>query len=124
MSSTSTNIVSEFHFIFEEPNALRYAAGYICFKLRKQLEASKNPKKSELLSLIASLVDNEEANENTAEDWVNAIDRGGLCHVSEHTYMFFVAMEEEVQCNLKSIPDEKMTDGFKEKLFDKISSNE
>ena len=38
--------------------------------------------------------------------------------------MFFAAMEEEVQLNLKSIPNDKKTDGFKEKVLDKINSNE
>ena len=119
----SGEAVSNFQLTFEEANALRYAAGYICYKLRKQLEASKNPRKSELLTLIENLIDDGE-DDNTADDWVNIIDRGGLCHISEHAYMFFVAMEEEVQLNLKSIPDEKKTDGFKEKVLDKINSNE
>ena len=73
--------------------------------------------------MIENLIDDGE-DDNTADDWVNIIDRGGLCHISEHAYMFFVAMEEEVQLNLKSIPDEKKTDGFKEKVLDKINSNE
>ena len=117
------SIANEFHLTFEEANALRYAAGYICYKLQKQLEASKNPRKSELLSLITNLVDNEETDENTAEDWVNIIDRGGLCHISEHAYMLFAAMEEELQFNIKNTPDEKMTDGFKTQLLAKINSN-
>ena len=48
----SGEAVSNFHLTFEEANALRYAAGYICYKLRKQLEASKNPRKKELLTLM------------------------------------------------------------------------
>ena len=120
----TTSTVSEFHLTFKEANALRYAAGYICYKLRKQLEASNNPRRSELSSLIGNLIDDAEADDNTAEEWIKNIDRGGLCHVNEHAYMFFVAMEEEVQYSLKSTPDEKMTDGFKTKLFNKIRSNE
>ena len=38
--------------------------------------------------------------------------------------MFFVAMEEEVQFNLKIIPDAQITDGFKYKLLNKTCSNE
>ena len=48
--------------------------------------------------------------------------RGGLCHISEHAYTLFAAMEEELQINIKNIPDE-MTDGFKTQLLAKISSN-
>ena len=73
--------------------------------------------------MITNLVDNEETDENTAEDWVNIIDRGGLCHISEHAYMLFAAMEEELQFNIKNTPDEKMTDGFKTQLLAKINSN-
>ena len=121
---TSTAFVSEFNLTFEEANALRYAAGYICFKLHKQLEASSNPRKTQMLSLLVNLVDNEaKGDQSTAEEWVNAIDRGGLCHISEHAYIFFVAMEEEVQCNLKNTPDIKITNVFKAKLLDKIKSN-
>ena len=38
--------------------------------------------------------------------------------------MFFVAMEEEVQFNLKNGPDEKKAGGFKDKLLHKTISNE
>ena len=37
--------------------------------------------------------------------------------------MLFAAMEEELQFNIKNIPDEKMTDGFKTQLLAKINSN-
>ena len=74
IANCDTRTVSNFHLTFEEANALRYAAGYICYKLRKQLEASNNPRKSELLSLIENLIDNGEADESAAEDWVNTID--------------------------------------------------
>ena len=121
---TGTAIVSEFHLTFEEANALRYAAGYICFKLYKQIEASSKPRKTQMLSMLVNLVDNEAEGDHdlsTAEEWVNAIDRGGLCHISEHAYMFFVAMEEEVQCNIKNTPDDKITNEFKAKLKDNIT---
>ena len=38
--------------------------------------------------------------------------------------MFFAAMEEEVQFNLKIISDAQITDDFKDKLLNKIRSNQ
>ena len=76
MQMSTTSIVNEFHLTFEEANALRYAAGYICYKLHKQLEASSNPRKSEFQCLIGNLIENGETDDdNTAEEWINAIDR-------------------------------------------------
>lgn len=52
-------------------NALRYAAGYICYKLHKQLKAANNPRKIELLLLIGNIIDdNGEADDNTADEWI------------------------------------------------------
>ena len=71
-------------------------------------------------------MDNEakgDHDQSTAEEWVNAIDRGGLCHISEQAYMFFVVMEEKIQCNLKNILYDKITNEFKAKLKGNIKSN-
>ena len=44
------------------------------------------------------LLEEEEKEPATASaDWVNEVDRGGLWHVREGTYMLFSAMEEEVR---------------------------
>ena len=43
-----------------------------------------------------------EAN-GTDEQWLNAIDRGGLWHVRENTYGLFCALEAAVQTQLKFI---------------------
>jgi len=61
-----------------------------------------------MITILTDLASGE--GDGTAEDWTNLLDRGGLCHISENTYMFFVAMEEEVQLNLQQMPPLNTTD--------------
>ena len=109
----------------EETNALHYAAGYVCHKLRKRLESSSNPRKEELVLLIMDLSDDDTSDDSgKVESWTTLIDRGGLFHVSDSTYTLFHAMEEEVRDHLRKMPAHKITDGFKQKLLSSIASNE
>ena len=68
---------------YEESNALRYVAGYVCNKIKKIL-ASKLPYKGDLLCLM-DVCDEDDEVSNSA-DWIHAVDRGGLCHVSENIH--------------------------------------
>ena len=36
------------------------------------------------------------------QDWINAIDHGGLIHIDNDTYELFLAMEKELRNHLKS----------------------
>ncbi len=73
---------------YEEANALRYVAGYVCFKVKKNIVASNNPTKNQLLLCLMDLCDEDEDVSQSA-DWVRAVDRGGLVHVSENTFLLF-----------------------------------
>ena len=68
---------------YNERNALRYVSGYITRRLYHKLQNSKHHLKDELCLCIAELndVDPEEMSEDS-EEWMNAIDRGGLKHVT------------------------------------------
>ena len=116
----------KFQLTVEEANALHYAAGYVCHKLRKRLESSSNPQKEELVLLIMDLCGEDDTSDDSgeAENWTSMIDRGGLFHVSDSTYTLFHAMEEEVRNHLRKTPAHKITDGFKQKLLSSIASNE
>ena len=48
--------------------------------------------KGKLLLCLMDLCDEDEDVSNSA-DWVHAVDRGGLTHVSENTYLLFERME-------------------------------
>ena len=73
---------------YGEENALRYVAGYVCHKLRKKIAASKHPMRGKLLLCLMDLCDKDKDVSSSA-DWVHAVDRGGLVHVSEPTYLLF-----------------------------------
>ena len=77
---------------YEEVNALRYVAGYVCQKVKKNIEASKHVLKEILLLCLMDLCDEDEDVSSSA-DWVHAVNRGGLCLVSENTAMLFHEIE-------------------------------
>ena len=77
---------------YEESNALRYVAGYVCHKLRKRIVASIHEMRDKLLLCLMDLCDEDDQVSSSA-DWVHMVDRGGLVHISESTYMLFEQME-------------------------------
>ena len=81
---------------FEEQNALRFVAGYVCRNIHNKLETSLLPEKQEMMMCIMGLVDDEEGGDES-ELWLNAIDRGGLWHVNDSTYTLFAIAEEEIR---------------------------
>ena len=101
---------------YEEANALRYVAGYVCRKVKQNIESSKHPFKGALLLCMMDMCDEDDDTSSSA-DWLNAVDRGGLCRVSEATVMLFHEIEllvrkvfnkeiihsqvTELTCNLK-----------------------
>ena len=83
----------------DEGNALRYAAGYVVRHVMKKIWASNPVHKDDLLSCCQSLLRmySTSDSQNTAEEWTNLVDRGGLFHVKETTFQLFVALEDEVR---------------------------
>ena len=69
--------------MYEQVNALRYVAGYVCQKVNRNIEASKHAYKDVLLLCLMDLCDEDEE----SADWVHVVNRGGLCLVSETTAM-------------------------------------
>ncbi len=82
---------------FEEQNALRYVAGYVCRKVREDLESSSSTMKDDMIFCVLSLAGDETDEDGETEVWVNKIDRGGLWHISDSTYMLFAIMEEQIR---------------------------
>ena len=119
---------------YEEANAVRFVAGYVCRAVRKKVQASSSPLRQELLLAIWELLEDEDPvisseseNEDqqlASSDWVNAVNRGGLLRVTDNTYLVFARMEAVVQthfaiCKLKSI-----TDGQKDDLLTEVVSDD
>ena len=84
---------------FMEHNALRYIAGYICQKIRNNLESSLESFKDDniMIDCIMHLAGDEADEDAETELWVNAIDRGGLWHINDTTYSLFVIIEQQTQ---------------------------
>ena len=77
---------------FEESDALRHVAGYVCCTLWNRLHKSSNPKKDDLLLGVADIISDDQGSA-TSSSWVRTIDRGGLVHVHESVYTLFVKIE-------------------------------
>ena len=81
----------------DEEQALRYVAGYIPMKLKKKYE--KQPNNVRALKYMECLtIMNEEEGDDVeflqyTKLWVEQVNRGGLFHVSNDTYLIFRAME-------------------------------
>ena len=105
---------------YDEQNALCYAAGYIPKCLRNQLKKSSNPLKRELMWRLLDLTDEtDDVTADETEDWINVIDRGGLQHVTQKTYVFMQSMEMALQRSLSTMKME-----FKEKVTESIVKDE
>ena len=65
----------------------------------------------------------EDEAEHESEGWTNLIDRGGLQHVNDVTYILFVSMELELRQHLTSTCASEMP-RMKEKVKEKINSDE
>ena len=85
---------------WEEENALRYVAGYVCRKVQNKIAMSSLKDKEEMIQFCVGLYGDEGGDQGT-EDWTNAIDRGGLWHVSDDTHMVFTLLEETIGRHLK-----------------------
>ena len=100
-----------------EANIIRYVAGYICRHLQRKLEHENHPLKKDLILNLTSMVKfNLDDASGPCEDWLDLMDRGGLWHVRETVYSFFVSLEQEVQVQLKSPSFVKGTGEQKEKI--------
>ena len=108
----------------EEENVLRYVAGYVCRKLRNKIEKSSLPNKDDLVLCLLDMSGDDDREEDGTEDWLNAIDRGGLWHVSDQTYGLFYVVEEVVRKHFTRTNAHKLTDTSKHSLIRAINENE
>ena len=108
---------------YEEINALRYVAGYICQKVKKKIEDSKHEHKGVLLLCLMELCDEDEDVSDSA-DWVHAVNRGGLCLVSEATAMLFHEIELLVRKVFHTEGKMDITTNLRERVKENVLANE
>ena len=115
---------------FIEENALRYVAGYVCRSVHSKIK--KNKAKSEAavkfkeraLDFIMSMCGDEEDEQRGTETWTNAIDRGGLWHVSDDVYMTFLTLEIEIRHYFNIYSLTELNNTMKRRILESTSKNE
>ena len=107
---------------YEEANALRYTAGYVCRSVRKKIGGSDELK----LCLEELLADNdaEDITECSSTDWINICDRGGLTRVNDEAFAVFVAIEQVVRQHFHKDKASNVFTGSRKELCATIVRNE
>ena len=114
-STTAASVTPETS--INEGYALRYAAGYVVRHVLK-IRASNLPRKDDLTKQSLVKTHSSDDTENTAEQWTDLVDRGGLYHVKETTFHLFVALEDEVRKYLGHLSSPNAKDRFISSLCD------
>lgn len=112
---------------YEDANIVRYAAGYVCRKVYVKVKKSRRSIKDELLKSIIDLVDANRGQDRfptPTTAWIKEVDRGGLWHVNEGTFMMFQAMEEEVREHFRMGKVSTMSEGYRATVVKAIIKNE
>ncbi len=107
----------------DEKNALRYVAGYVCLKVQKKIEKTSHKYKDEIVLLLIEFYGDSMDGSGT-EEWTNQIDRGGLWHISDDTYLVFEIVEYEIRNYLHVKALTEIDDSTKKTILDAIMSNE
>ena len=101
----------------EEENILRYACGFVPFKLRKRYEKQSSDK-----CLSSMAVNGQENFQDYTTEWIRKVNRGGLFCTKDQTYELFCAIEREVRVRL---PQHLLSQhSCKSELIEAIVSNE
>ena len=110
---------------YEDANVVRYMAGYVCRKVNTKIANSPFPNKTVLQKCLQGLLQDDGASSASASaDWIDAVDRGGLWHVREGTFMLFCAMEEVVREYLHVNNVSGMTEEFKVTVVSAMTESE
>lgn len=108
----------------DEENALRYVSGYVCRKVQAEIKSSSLPHKEDMILFISDLSGDEWDEAKGTEEWTNAIDRGGLWHISDDTYSIFYLMEDEIRKHLIAKSAKTLNERTKKNILDAVLSNE
>ena len=101
---------------YEETHGLRYAAGYVVKSLQKKALKSTHPQRDDIQLCLSQLVQAEDEAEDGSQDWIQLIDRGGLCHVNNDVYELFLALEKELRKHISLNNLSDMTPELKKEL--------
>ena len=111
---------------YEDANVVRYAAGYVCRKVKEKL-CKMTPLNQQMIKCLDGLIEDRRelhGEVSLSAEWMEIIDRGGLCHVKNGTFYLFNAMEEEVREHFRLSRVHQMSEGYKDRVISAIIENE
>ena len=106
---------------YQEENSLRYAAGYIPRNLIKKIKRSSLDNKEVLQLCLLDLIEEDGMGDDESQEWIQAVNRGGLNNVTQSMFEFMRAMELVVKGFLKK---EDKPRNIKSELMSMITANE
>ena len=105
---------------YEELNGIRYAAGWVARALQKKLKKSAHPLKDDISLCIVDILDDKDDCPQESNEWVKAVDRGGLTRVNNITYELFWTMEKTLRDIMSTTPVSRIP----ERCIDQVKSND
>ncbi len=118
---------------YQQANAIRYVAGYVCRAVRKKIQASNSLLEQKVLLAIWELLEDDdpvnssssdEEKQPTSSDWVESVNRGGLLRVTDNAYLVFARIEAVVQTHFTVSKLTSITDGLKDELIRHVVSDD
>ena len=119
-TETTQHKATPFDPTYEELNGIRYAAGWVARALRKKLKRSAHPLKDDLFLCIADLLDDKDDSTQESNEWVEAVDRGGLTRVNNITFELFWTMEKTLRDIVSTSPVSRIP----EKCMERVVSDD
>ena len=94
--------VSTLTLTLEEKNALRYACGYIPYKLRRKFSSRQDQKSQTFLSCLESMCIGGPSTLqydylDYTREWITLVNRGGVVQVNDEAFLMFCAIEHCVR---------------------------
>ena len=92
--ASSSSIVVPATLTTELENILRYASGFVAFKLMKRYEKQSSDKALQFVEYLSSMaVNGQETFQEYTTEWIRKVNRGGLFCTNDRAYELFLAIE-------------------------------
>ena len=110
----------------EEENAIRYASGFIAFKLMKKFEKKDSSKAAQFVECLSStaVAGEESSFYGYTREWLRMVDRGGLFNINESGFILFRCIELKTQACLPQHLQQASCETSKMELLKNIESDE
>ena len=104
LQGRATASEKQVHMGADQENVLRYAAGFVPFKLLQKYRQKDTEEAAAIVDCLSEMAVSGEDSSFLAytAEWTKAINRGGLFEVSNAAYLFFCAMEGQVRTLLRA----------------------